>query len=234
MISGILVLSAIAVGAASVGAMYQAFNRLQPSKGRINRDLAAMKVELGAKVEGLVPLQQKELELLSHNLQEAPRRQRKKAGSQGVFISIYSEPMVAWSYKDYSTKKVKSLVYARTARHEFTVLEGEEVAEFLVDNKPVGILQKNGQMVSAKNNKLLARLELGKANGMIPVYMNRREVAQIVPEGLSDSPNPRVFTLVSSMQPAERELLVAITVWVLIRQKLGLDKEPKALAKSQG
>lgn len=223
MISGILVLSAIAVGAASIGAAYQAIQR-QPNRGRINRDLAAMKVELGTQLEGLVPLAQKELELLSHNLQAQPRRSRKKKPEQqGVFLSIYSEPMVAWSYKSYQSNKVRSLVYARTARHEFTILESEKVAEFLVDHQPVGILQKNGQMVSAKNNKLLAHLELGKPNGVIPVYMDRREVAQIMPEGLSDSPNPRVFSLVVSMKPAERELLVAIAVWILIRQKLQLD-----------
>lgn len=216
--TAIVLLGTIAAGMAGTAAMYRLVQNFQPGKQKVRKDLAAMQEELKPVIPELIPIKKDELELLSRNQINESRKKRVTTKGKGVFTSIYQEPMIAWSMRKYLGSERNSLVYARTANHEFFLRSKSKETTISVDNQVALRLMKDGKMLDGRGKKVVGYLyQESESDPQIAVYVGRKEVAAIqhIPE--TTNPQPRVFNYVSDVDPGEQLALLAMTIAYLTK-----------------
>ncbi|MBK8492653.1 MAG: hypothetical protein IPL49_17630 [Saprospirales bacterium] len=194
---------------------------LNPLTKRMGRDMEEMRQELAPWKETLVPLAPKEWELLSsyHFPQGGGRKRRKKAPESGLFGTIYQEPVVAWSYKEYPGKGNPAILVARTYGQEYLYKRMGQDVELVIGPYLVGVLLPDGRLVSSRKKELLAKI--GQPNGNYqPIWIYGREAGAITLPGESLAPFPRAFAFLVEMNDTERELFLAVAILELVRQKM--------------
>ena len=192
----------------------------QPSKRRVREDLARMKAELEPWLPDLVPLDRKELELLSVNQIQFTRKKRMGSKAKGIFTSIYHEPMIAWSYKRYLSPGQNALLYARTARHEFVFRITPKNTQVAIDADYVGQLMPDGRLLDSRGKKQLGRLGNPEKSGLLPIVIRERELGSLVPAQLQDTPNPRALEFVSKMEPEEEPLFLSLAILQMVDREV--------------
>lgn len=192
---------------------------IDPLSGRITRDLASMRHDLAPWKEKLVPIMPREWELLSSYYIPQERRKRKGAPEKGLFSTIYQEPVIAWSFKDYPGKKQTSLLVARTSKQEYLYKRTGSDTELIIGPYKVGTIGSDGKLISSRKRELLAQLD--RATGTyIPVMVYGKEAGAIALPGDTYVPMPRAFAFVNEMAENEMELFLSLAIFELVRQKI--------------
>lgn len=193
-----------------------------PNYKRVQQDLKTLQTEMNTWLkEQLVPIGKEELELFSLNQLHQKIKKGFTFRAQGVFATIYNEPVLAYSFKKYVGSGVNALLYARTARHDYAYwLKGKEI-QVLIDNKLLGAFRENGVLYNEKNRPI-ARLNYDQPEVM-PVLVNDREVASLTKADIrkGDILSPRAFQFVkSNISEEEEKIFLALATLELVQRSI--------------
>lgn len=196
---------------------------LQPGKKKVQADLKKMKEEIKPWVSELVPLGNEELESMSTAQSKQVIKKRLTTTAKGVFSTIFEEPIVAYSYRRYIAAKENAILYVRTASKEIAYRIKNGKIQIVVNNKPLGVIKTNGALYSAKNNRLLARINR-EPQELLPVIVKDREVGSMVkhlPSKNDKGISGRVFEFVrDDMDEEEKEAFLSLTVLEMVTHSL--------------
>lgn len=162
----------------------------------------------------LVPWDREMLSLLSLNRSNAKKPGFFNSTSEGVFTTIFQEPVLAYvEQKSGST----GVAIARTSDREFIFrLKGKET-EIWLNGQPFGIFVDGSLLAAGKTGWLLGRMEQKQDEAQFPVLLGDAVAASIANPSKSDSPNPRALTLLRELSTEEEHALLALALMVMIR-----------------
>lgn len=199
--------------------IYFALIHFQPGKGKIRTDLKKMKNEIAPYIDDLIPWNKEELELMSSNQVKQKISRGVITTAEGVFNSIYHEPLIAYSYKKYISPKRNEVIYARTSNHEFVYRTKKDSTELFIDNQKVGVINNKGLLHGGRRKRLLARINKNENELELPIIIGNKERGTLMkPE--SDSVNPRAFQFVGEMGKNEEAVFLSLAVLELVRDSI--------------
>lgn len=205
-----------------LGFLLRGFGNYKPNKKRVQEDLKKMKADMDKWIEDLVPIRKGDLELFSLNQLKQNVKKSASYTAKGIYTTIFDEPIVAYSFKKYasSKKKLDALLYARTAEHEYAYRFKDDSIQIVIDNHLIGSINQNGELLSARNRKPIARLSKGNQRHQ-PILINDKEVANVtraLPAAKKDL-NQRAFEFVSdNLTKEEENLLLSLATLELVQR----------------
>ena len=210
----------VAVAVGSAVALFQFLSNYQPGRGRLRRDLRKLKAQLAPYVTELVPLKGQELDLLSQH--QVSRRIRKRMGLRGtgVFTTIYHEPVIAYAFRKYLGPAGTTLVYARTADHEFVFQRRRNETKIFIDGQPVGVLRPGRKLYSPDKRRLLAAVRADAPGEFLPVVVKDREIGSLVKPVERPKINHRALQFVQAEKEEEKALLLSFALLELVGREL--------------
>lgn len=153
---------------------------MAPGKKRLAMETQRMKEDMDSWVTKLVPIDKEELELFSLGQDKQVLRKGVTTTAKGIYTTIYHEPVLAYSYREYLGKadKPNALLYARTADHEYTYWIKKGMGTLFIDGQEVGTLSNDGVLKGKRTGKVIAELQSGQQS-MSPVKIGGREVGSL-------------------------------------------------------
>ena len=221
----LLFLSFIIIASVTVGVMYLLFQllvNLHPSKHRIMNDLRKMEVEIKPWINDLVPWKKEELELLSlHQVRKAIKK-GVVITMKGIFTSIYDEPMIAYSYRQYRSAQKNAILFARTSHRQFCYRFFNGETTITIDNQLVGTIKNNGQLIAANGRQILAQIQRNEDELTLPVLVDGKDVAALVRSNQSQpSVNTRAFEYTSELGKQEEALVLSLSILEILKEEIG-------------
>ena len=218
---GIIAIVTLVSAGAGVYMLSKALPNYQPGNKKIQADLKALKQEVEALNVELVPVDQEELELFSHDQVNFSLKKNVTLRIRGVYTTIYHEPVLAYATKRYLSGKRNSIIFAKTAKHEFFFREKKGEVKVVIDNGLIGTIRDNGVLYSASSKRMIARVNRNNSQEL-PVIVQDREVATItnlsavVPKK-GQSLGKRAFEFVKNdISKDETLLLLALALYEFI------------------
>lgn len=203
--------------------IYFVLIHFQPAKGKIRSDLKKMKNEITPFINELIPWNKEELELLSSNQIKQKISRGIITTAEGVFNSIYHEPLIAYSYKKYISSKKDEVIYARTSNHEFVYRTKKDSTELFIDNQKVGTINNQGLLYGGRKKRLLASINKNENELELPIFIGDKERGTLMkPE--SGSVNPRAFQFVGEMKENEEAVFLSLAVLELVKDSINKKK----------
>lgn len=219
---GILILTLIVFTAFALTAyvLFLVLTNFQPGSNKIATDLRTMKEEVSPWIEELIPWTREEMELLSHNQVNKAIKKGITPTVKGIVTSIYNEPMMVYSYKKYVSPNANGLLLIRTSHHEFVYRIRKKRVEVSIDNQKVGLIREGKGFFHIKNNKLLARIERGDDELILPVLVGDREVGSLSLPDSSLKVNSRAFQFLAPMSKEEEALFLSLAAFEMVKLEL--------------
>lgn len=208
----------------AIFAMYMVLTNFAPGQSKVAQDVEKMKSEIQPWIDELIPWKSKELDLLSFNNINKQIKKGIVKTAKGVLTSIYQEPLVAYSFKQYFGNKKNGVLYAQTADRAFEYRVREDRVEVTVDGQPLGTIKPDGRFYAAANNLLTARINRTSDELTLPIIVKDREVAAMIKKGKADkvSSTTRAFEFVNPVEANEEEPVLALTLWEVLKDELPL------------
>jgi len=191
--------------------------------GRINfnpesqawkKTLEGLRSKLKSQAAGaLVPWDKEMLSLLSLNRSNLKKPGFFNSTSEGVFTTIFPEPVLAYAEQKSGTN---SVIIARTSDREFIFrLKGKET-EIWLDGQPFGLYTDGALLAPGKGSKLMARLDDRPDESQSPLILGNNPALTLGNRERASSPNPRVLTLLRELSPEEENTALALALLRLI------------------
>ena len=204
----------------AINTLYKIVTNFQPSRNKLNTDIAEMRAEIENYLEELITWNQEEMEIFSFNQLNQVIKKNVVTTAKGIFTSIYQEPMLAYSYKKYVSPNLNAVLYARTSLHEFVFRIRNNSTIITVDGKAIGELRDDGKLMSMNGQKLLASISK-EDDLLLPVLINNKEVVSLVNPNKSDRINPRAFSMLADdLSEDDENLLLSIAVFELVNRSM--------------
>lgn len=218
----ILILTGITF--AIIFAMYMMLTNFTPGQSKVQTDVDKMKSEIQPWMDELVDWKKEELELLSFNNINKQVKKGIVKTAKGILTSIYQEPLIAYSFKQYFGNKKNAVLYARTADREFQYRIRERAVAVSVNGQPLGLIQEDGRLLNAETKQLAARINRTDDELTLPIVIRDREVAGLLKPapGQEFSSNDRAFEFVNKMDAADEELILSLSIWEILRKEVPL------------
>ncbi len=218
----ILVMAAIAFSI--IFAMYMMLTNFTPGQSKVQGDVDKMKSEIQPWTEELVEWKKEELNLLSFNNINKQIKKSIVKTAKGVLTSIYQEPLIAYSFKQYFGNKKNAILYARTADREFQYRIREKAVAVSVDGQPLGLIQKDGRLLDPETKQLTARISRTDDELILPIIIRDREVAGLLKPvaGQPLSSTDRAFEFVNPVEQTDEELVLSLSIWEILRKEVPL------------
>jgi len=198
------------------------FSSFAPGSKKLQQDLDKMKEDMDKWAGDLVPLTREEVELFSFNQEKHVMRKSFGKTAKGIYTSIYHEPILAYSYKEYLGPGKNALLYVRTGGQEFVYRVSRKGIDVLIDREKLGTLKENGVLYSGRGNRMLAQINR-EAGDFLPVLVNNREVANIarMKKGGGARLSQRAFEFVrEDMSKEEKDVFLSLAVLEVIQQSI--------------
>lgn len=192
---------------------FKAFRGEKGDRG-LKKDVEQMRSAIAERAASLIPWDQEEMKLLSLEHVNNRLKRGDVATKSGTLVSIYQEPMVAYNYKKYGSKR-NAVIYAKTSNRAYIYRIKSQGIQIYLDEQPLGILQMNG-VLYAPNKKMIAQLNLQPDELLSPILVKNREVGNLVNPKIVDKVNPRAFDLVSQMQSDEEDIFLSLSILQLV------------------
>ncbi|MEZ4987494.1 MAG: hypothetical protein R2795_21020 [Saprospiraceae bacterium] len=204
-------------------------SNMAPGRKRLEMETARMKADMDKWAGDLVPIDQKELELFSLGQDKQVIRKGIATTAKGIFTTIYHEPVLAYSYREYlsnNKEKPNGLLYARTAEHEYIYWIQKGNAVLFIDGQEVGTLDAKGELRGKKTGKTIAQIT-AKPSGLLPVVVGNKEVGNLTAQrpqkgkGLSE----RAFEYIATeINDKEEQLFLALTLQEMVKRGIEVNK----------
>ncbi len=211
-----IVLAIILVGI-GIGVIRNMMGNGKASNNKFQRDIKLMRAEIEPWSNELTPLDEDGLTLFSLNQVNQTLKKGINNSAKGVFTSIYQEPLLAYSYKEYLGEN--ALLYARTAEHEmvYQIKKGE--TRIAVDGKYFATLKPDGKLYNGKT--VLGQIDGNDKELHLPIRIGSRDIAALNNPALLDAPEPRAFQYVSdNISESEEKALMTLAALKLVEQMI--------------
>ncbi len=220
----ITILIMAAVTFAIIFGMYMMLTNFTPGQSKVQGDVDKMKSEIQPWTEELVEWKKEELNLLSFNNINKQVKKGIVKTAKGVLTSIYQEPLIAYSFKQYFGNKKNAVLYARTADREFQYRIREKAVAVSVDGQPLGLIQADGRLLDAETKQLTARINRTADELTLPIIIKDREVAGLLKPIPGQAPNStdRAFEFVNQIESADEELILSLSIWEILHKEVPL------------
>lgn len=199
---------------------YQLLTNFSPGKSKILADFRQMRDEVRDWTAALVPMTKEELSLLSPRQVNQKIKRGLSKTAKGIFISIYEEPLVLYSYKKYIAAKKNAILYARTSKNEFVYRITKKGIDINIDGQYAGVLKENGAFYGGRRNRLIARINRDDELQLHPVIIGDREVASVVNPTKILKHNPRAFQFLQPMEAKEEKVFLALAILEMVQESL--------------
>jgi hypothetical protein len=157
-----------------------------------------------------------ELELLSLNQVERTYSNRFANTVSGIIDSIYHEHMVAYSYREFSGRKERSLLYASSSNNEFFFTKKDGETQIFVDQHFLGTMNRDGLIYGKNKRRLIARIN-DYNRPIKPIIIGEKEVAAVLDPLSHEKFNPRAFEYISSkISHPDFLITLALTVYTIV------------------
>ncbi len=193
---------------------------LSPARKKMMAELDRMKTELGSWAGHLTPINRSEMELFSLGQQKHVLRRGVSTTAKGIYTTIFHEPVAAYTFKQYAGKHKNSLLFARTAQHDYAYLTHKGNTTLFIDGQEVGQLQADGVLKGIRTGKELAKVQSEKS-ALLPVVVGEREIGSISrkPASSVKGLNDRAFEyLKPDISDKEEQLFLALALKELVGQ----------------
>ena len=164
----------------------------------------------------LVPWDGEMLSLLSFNRTKVKKPGFWNSSSEGIFTTIYQEPVVAYA----GLTSGKTAVFAaRTSTKEFIFRQKEKETEIWINNTPFAVYASGALLAAGRGSRLLASLEYDAAEAQWPLMIGDKAAAAINNPARAESlgPNPRSVTLLRKLTQEEEDAVLALAIMFAIR-----------------
>ncbi len=207
------------LGLAGIYLAIKALANVKPSVQRLKNDLANMRAALDKLNLELAPITREELDLFALEQVQSLTKKQPVFTARGVFTTIYHEPVAAYSFKRYVSRKLNALLYVRTSTQEFVYRFQDKDVQIVLNDKPLGTIKPNGALYSAADGKIVARLHQEVA-GLLPVVTRDRELGSINTGTATDKKglNSRAFLNVNDMNTDEEVLFLSLSLLELVKR----------------
>jgi len=193
---------------------------LAPGTRKINQDLAAMRQIIKPFQSQLIPFREEsELELMSLNLQLKSQKQGLDKIIAGTIQSIYSEPMVAFTYKDYIKGVREALLCCKTSDTEIIFRIKKQNVDVYYNGSQVAMIDQNNTMHGLKSRGVLGRIR-PYSNDLISIIVKDREVGQMFNPLRPHAFQQRAFTLLARLNSEEEAIFISITLYEMLTRIL--------------
>ncbi|NJO86732.1 MAG: hypothetical protein HC821_01255 [Lewinella sp.] len=196
-------------------------NRL-PSRSKRPAVVAELRADLGTWMDDLIPLDKKELDLFSLGQSKQIRKNGISPAAKGIFTTIFEEPVVAYSYRQFLGGTENELLLVRTNEHEYVYWSEKGEVELQIDEQLVGKL-KNNVLYGQRTGQELARIAAEPRQNYLPVKVGAREVGAltVAKAPKKDALAQRAFEFIpEDLSEQEEQLFLALTTLILVRQSL--------------
>ncbi|MCO6480060.1 MAG: hypothetical protein J5I94_25705 [Phaeodactylibacter sp.] len=210
------------LAAVGVFLLVRIFSSFAPGNRKLQQDLDQMKEDMDKWAGDLVPLTREEVELFSFNQEKHIMRKGFGKKAKGIFTSIYHEPVMAYSYKEYMGPGKNALLYVRTGGQEFVYRISKKGIEVLIDREKVGTLKEDGILYNKQGGRMLAQINRD-AGEFLPVLISGREVANVARLKKNESAKlgQRAFEFVrKDMSKEEKDVFLSLAVLEVIEQSI--------------
>lgn len=183
-----------------------------PASRAWKRTLEKLQARLRSQAAGaLVPWDEEMLGLLSLNRHKVKKPGFWDSTSEGVFSSIYQEPVLAYAGQ---TSGNTAAYVARTSAKEFVFRQKEKETEIWINNQPFAVFINGTLLTAGRSSQILARLDASEGESQWPVLLNDKAAAAITNPGrlATAGPNPRALTLLRKVTPEEEDALLALVL----------------------
>ncbi len=210
----------LALGMIGIAVLMKTLQNYRPGRTKIQADLNKIRAELAPLVADLVPWTAEEMEQLSFNQIKKSIKNGLVKTSKGVLTTIYHEPVIAWAYKKYVSRKENGLLYARTSNQEFIYRIKNGEVEMVVGEHLVGVLNQQGFLVDQKGNKQLAQISKNEDNLVLPVLVNNKLVGSMSNPQRKQKGNVRAFQHLVKLDKEEEEIVLSLSILELVKREI--------------
>ena len=164
----------------------------------------------------LIPWDAEMLSLLSLNQSKVKKPGWWDSTSEGVYMSIFQEPVLAYA----GQKSGNTAVFvARSSKQEYILRQKQKETEVWIDNKPFGVFISDVLLAAGSSSKLLAEVDVEKGEAQWPVKIGNEVVAAINNPARAEEagPNPRALSFFRKLNAEEEDIVLAVTLVYLLK-----------------
>ncbi|MEL7124105.1 MAG: hypothetical protein AAFO07_32010 [Bacteroidota bacterium] len=217
---GFFALSTLLVAGAGVYLLSRVMPNFQINNKRIQADLKEMREELEPLTNHLIPISDKELELIARQIEPISSKKRFTQNRKGKVETIFDEEVAIYYHRIYNSNanSRNELLYVQMDKYQYYYWLRKEEIRFVIDNQYVGSF-KGDNLYGGKNQELIARLDRTPKN-YDAIIVRDREVASLSTKAKEqdkkDLTNRAFEFIVNDLSSEERHLIVAFTLLELI------------------
>ena len=189
---------------------------LPPGVGKINRDLASMRALTTPIAQRIIPWEEeKELELMSLNLDHKTQKKGMDKFIVGQIKSIYFEPMVAFAYKEYLKGSREALLYCRTSQKELVFRIKKRTVDVYLNSGQVAVINQNSEMYGLKSKTVLGQVKRYSGD-LLSVNVKGQDAGHLFNPLSPHSSVQRAFYLIKKLDPEEQGIFLALGLYELL------------------
>ncbi len=189
---------------------------LPPGVGKINRDLATMRELTAPIAQRIIPWEEeKELELMSLNLDHKTQKKGMDRFIVGQIKSIYFEPMVAFAYKDYLKGSREALLYCRTSQKELVFRIKKRTVDVYLNSGQVAVINMGSEMYGLKSKSILGQVKRYSGD-LLSVTVKGEDAGHLFNPLSPHSSVQRAFYLIKKLDPEEQGIFLALGLYELL------------------
>jgi hypothetical protein len=183
-----------------------------PASQAWKRTLERLQTRIRSQAAGaLIPWDAEMLSLLSLNRTKVKKPGWMDSTSEGVFTSIYQEPILAYAGQ---VRNNTAVYVARTSDKEYIFRQKEKETEIWINNQPFAVYINGILLAAGRSSQVLARLEADMTEAQWSVLIQDKAAAAITnpQRAASAGPNPRALTMLRKVSAEEEDALLALTL----------------------
>ena len=181
------------------------------SQSRIKKDKEELRLLSLGLEDRMVPTTNEELALLSSKMDAEKINKGVFYTERGALNSIYEEPIVSYSYRDYGGGK--SILLASTQDSHFEFIEKSGEVKLKINDYLQGTIQEDGTLLDAKGN-LIAEIDRDSRSDYRSLTIRERKVAELLnPTSQTAESNKRVFLELKPLNKIEQNILLGMTIY---------------------
>ncbi len=189
---------------------------LPPGVKKINKDLATMRQMTMPVAERIIPWEEeKELELMSLNLDFKTQKKGLDRIVVGTIKSIYFEPMVAFAYKDYIKGSREALLYCKTSQKELVFRIKKRVVDVYLNSGQVAVINMEGEMFGLKSKTNLGYVKRYSGD-LLSIIVKEKEAGHLFNPNSPHSSVQRAFYLMKKLDAEEQNIFLALGLYELL------------------
>lgn len=211
---GIITITTLLVTGAGAFMLWRLIPGISPGEKRVQNDFKELKKEIKEAPLDLVPIQKKELDLLSPRIFSLKGRKRKS----GFFGTVFEEPVAQFAGIRYGSAHNDGAWVVELANMELLYWRKKKQTRLVIDKTFIGIIDEGGNLTSNKG-EILAQVQPLKGE-YIPLVMKGVEVAGIYdPQKDAEGElTSRMYHFIDNQLEGNQLVLVlALTYYIFLR-----------------